>query len=266
MRTTSGADIIVDGDVVIKVHRLGTDPVELAVRLRIATLLDRAGTGCLLAPLDTEPEPVDDPAGSRWCTRWPRVDTVSAGFGGLPWADAGTLLARLHQAREGGDVGIEHGAAARTLRALQHLPLSAPPVISRAAAALPESARRAGSAGRPRTLVHGDFHLGQLGRRSGLPWQLIDIDDLGVGDPAWDLARPAGFWAAGLIPDDDWHTFLTAYRSSGGPAVPASDDPWPALEPLAGAAVVQAAASGARRAADETQRELVAACGRMAVA
>jgi predicted trehalose synthase len=44
------------------------------------------------------------------------------------------------------------------------------------------------------TLVHGDWHLGQLGRR-GEHWVLIDVDDLGVGDPAWDLARPAGFWA-----------------------------------------------------------------------
>ena len=51
---------------------------------------------------------------------------------------------------------------------------------------------------------------------------LIDVDDLGVGDPAWDLARPAGFWAAGLIPDDDWATFLDAYRDAGGPALPPS--------------------------------------------
>ena len=50
---------------------------------------------------------------------------------------------------------------------------------------------RAGSPDRPATLVHGDWHLGQLGRRSATtPWMLIDVDDLGVGDPAWDLARP----------------------------------------------------------------------------
>src|SRR4029453_4074271 len=87
---------------------------------------------------------------------------------------------------------------------------------------------------RPTTLVHGDWHLGQLGRRDG-PWVLIDVDDLGVGDPAWDLARPAGFWAAGLIPDDDWTTFLDAYRGAGGPAVPAGD-PWQGLAAFARAA------------------------------
>ena len=129
--------------------------------------------------------------------------------------------------------------------------------VRRAAAELPPDVWRAGSRDRPTTLVHGDWHLGQLGRRFALePWQLIDIDDLGAGDPVWDLARPAGFWAAGLIPDDDWTTFLAAYRDAGGPALPASD-PWPVLEPFARAAVVQAAA---HHPDDEL---LLAACTRM---
>ena len=103
----------------------------------------------------------------------------------------------------------------------------------------------------------GDWHLGQLGRRSATaPWLLIDVDDLGVGDPAWDLARPAGFWAAGLIPDDEWTVFLEAYRDADGPAL-ALGDPWPVLEPFARAAVVQAAAN---HPDDEL---LIAACARM---
>ena len=258
MRTGSGADIIVDGDVVTKVHRAGTDPAALAIRLGIAVRLGGA-TGPLLAPLDTAPRAVDD----RWSTRWPRVDTVPVRPDELPWVEAAHLLAHLHRAPV--DVVIPHGAAARTLRALQRLPAAASPVVSRASATLPDRARHAESAGRPRTLVHGDFHLGQLGRAPAGPWRLIDIDDLGAGDPAWDVARPAGFWAAGLIPDEDWHAFLTAYRSAGGPAIPQSGDPWPILEPLARAAVVQAAAAGAHRAVDETQAELLAACARMAV-
>ena len=252
MRTSSGADIIIDGGVVTKVHRLGTDRDELAERLRIA-----AAIGSLLAPLDLEPAAFD----GRWATRWPRVETVPERPTNLPWAEAARLLAHLHQAPE--RMTIPHGAASRTRRALQRLPEAAPPVVNRAAAALPDTARQAASPGRPRTLVHGDFHLGQLGRRPSGRWQLIDIDDLGTGDPAWDLARPAGFWAAGLIADDDWQAFLTAYRATGGPAIPASGDPWPILEPLARAAVVQAAATGAHRAVDETQVELLAACARM---
>jgi aminoglycoside phosphotransferase (APT) family kinase protein len=85
---------------------------------------------------------------------------------------------------------------------------------------------------------------------------LIDVDDLGVGDPAADLARPAGFWAAGMLPDTDWHELLDGYREAGGPALP-SGDPWPVLESLARAAVVAAAAN---HADDDL---LVAACERM---
>ena len=135
--------------------------------------------------------------------------------------------------------------------------------IRRAAAALPGEVWRAGSPDRPTTLVHGDWHLGQLGRRAGT-WVLIDVDDLGVGDPVWDLARPAGFWAAGLIPDDGWAAFLQSYRDADGPAVP-QGDPWPVLEPFARAAVIHAAASGvAHGDDDETQSALLAACARMA--
>ena len=260
MHTGSDAEIVVDGDVVTKVHRFGTDPRALAVRLRIARHLG-GPDGCLLAPLHPEPQAVDGPTGRRWCTRWPRVEVVSAHPVGLPWAEAARVRARLHLAET--IAVIPHGAAARTDRALRRMPATAPSVISRAAATLTDRARQPGSAGRPRTLVHGDFHLGQLGRTADGRWRLIDVDDLGVGDPAWDLARPAGFWAAGLIPDEDWATFLTAYRDAGGPAVPAAGDPWPTLEPLARAAVVQAAAAGTRSARDETQAELVAACARM---
>lgn len=257
MRTGSGADITVDGDVVIKVHRLGTDAAALAIRLRIAAGLGQPATGCLLAPLEDEPRAVGD----RWSTRWPRVDTVPVRPEELPWVEAAQLLAQLHRAPV--HVAIPHGAAARVRRAVHQLPASAAPVVSESAATLPEQIREAGAPGRPHTLVHGDFHLGQLGRPPGGGWRLIDIDDLGVGDPAWDLARPAGFWAAGLIDNDDWQAFLTAYREAGGPAIPASGDPWPILEPLARAAVVQAAAAGAHRPLDETQVELVAACARM---
>ncbi|CQD02141.1 phosphotransferase family protein [Mycolicibacterium conceptionense] len=94
-----------------------------------------------------------------------------------------------------------------------------------------------------------------MGRHGG-HWRLIDVDDLGLGDPAWDLARPAGFWAAGLIPDADWLSFLDAYRDAGGPALPAGD-PWPVLEPFARAAVIHAAAT------DPDDELLTAACARM---
>lgn len=48
-------------------------------------------------------------------------------------------------------------------------------------------------------------------------WRLIDVDDLGLGVPAWDLARPAAWYAAGLLAPEDWLCFLDAYRAAGGP-------------------------------------------------
>ena len=241
MQTGSGAEIVVDGDVVYKLHRPGTNPRVLATRLRVA-----AESDSLLSPLDVVPEP----DGVRWRTRWPRVEVVAPQPECVPWVEAGRLLAALHG--ESTTLRLPHGWPQRLRRMVRSTDYT---VVRRAAANLPPEVWRAGSPDRPTTLVHGDWHLGQLGRRAG-PWVLIDVDDLGVGDPAWDLARPAGFWAAGVIPDDDWTMFLDAYRDAGGPAVPAGD-PWPVLEPFARAAVIQAAAHSPD---DELLR---AACERM---
>lgn len=242
----AASEIVIDGDVVTKLHRPGTDPQALAARLRIAARLD-----CFLSPLSIEPES----AGPRWRTRWPRVETVTPDPAAAPWAEAGRLLARLHSHTL--DVPLEHGGRQRLQRALDSLsdtPEAA--TIRHAAAGLPNDMWRTDAP----TAVHGDWHLGQLGRRDGR-WLLIDVDDLGTGPPAWDLARPAGFWAAGLLPDADWHTFLDAYRVAGGPAVPkAPADPWPVLDRFARAAVIQAAARGVD---DEAGALLLEACARM---
>jgi aminoglycoside phosphotransferase (APT) family kinase protein len=246
VQTRSGAEIVVDGDVVYKLHRSGTDPRGLATRLRTA-----AESGSLLSPLDVVPERM----GLRWRTRWPRVETVVPQPECAPWADAGLVLAGLHREAIPGRVPA-HGWPQRLRRAVDALRNCPTDTVRRAAALLPDVVWRAGTPDRPTTLVHGDWHLGQLGRQSATaPWLLIDVDDLGVGDPAWDLARPAGFWAAGLIPDDDWAAFLQSYRDAGGPAVP-HGDPWRELDRFARAAVIQAAAN-------DPDDELLAACERM---
>lgn len=245
MQTRSGADVTVHGAVVHKLHRPGTDPRALRVRLRAAGLID-----ALLSPLSDVPDAVD----GRRLTRWPLVETLAVQPESVPWADIGRLLAALHA--EPVTVRLPpHGWPARLRRAVEQARRRGDPVVSRAAAGLPDDAWRPGSTDRPRTLVHGDFHLGQVGRHDG-HWLLIDVDDLGLGDPAWDLARPAGFWAAGLIPDADWFLFLNAYRAAGGPALPPGD-PWPVLEPFARAAVIQSAAN------DPDDGLLAAACARM---
>ena len=264
MHTLDGAEVTIDSGEVTKVHRAGTDPRDLATRLRVAARLGADGTGPLLAPLHTVPERF----GSRWRSRWPRIETAAHERGATPWAEAGRLLAGLHlQTVTDEDRSLQQGAPQRLRRAMYALNHRGSSThITRAAATLPMRVWMPGAPGRPQTLVHGDWHLGQVGRRPSGAWTLIDIDDVGVGDPAWDLARTAGFWAAGLLADSDWQTFIDAYRGAGGLAVPpALTDPWTVLEPFARAAVVQAAAAGAVHGRDdETQDLLIDACARMA--
>ncbi|MEU6659380.1 aminoglycoside phosphotransferase family protein [Streptomyces sp. NPDC046821] len=262
--------VVRHGDIVAKAHASGTDPTDLNTRLAVAAALP----GILLPPL----RPVAENLHDRLVTLWPYGTPVDPDAPELaPWEDAATLLARLHTVpvpRLPGPLPPMRGpakaalAVARLLAAAPH-PASAP--ILRAWAGLPPWARAEAPAPQTATLCHGDLHLGQLVRRpaGAGPWLLIDVDDLGTGDPAWDLARPAAWFACGLLPADEWTRFLTAYQATGG-APSLQGDPWPALDVPAHALTVQTAslavakATAAGRALDEAEEALVDACGRMA--
>ncbi|WP_084516578.1 phosphotransferase family protein [Microtetraspora niveoalba] len=267
-RAGGGVVVVRVGDVVLKAHPEGTSEDDLRARLDVAGRLP----GLMLAPLGMER------LDARLVTIWPAGEPLTpadleAGDDDAPWEEGARLLARLHALPAPPELPPAGGTArlTRAVAALDGLP-GVPPAIRAAYGTLPWSSLAAGRR-EPRptatrsALVHGDWHLGQLVRIGGA-WTLIDPDDLGWGDPAWDLARPAAWFASGLLATSAWDRFLGAYLAAGGVAV-GPDDPWRELDPPARALTVQLAATAvatARRAGrplDGTARALVSSCERI---
>ncbi|MBA3487947.1 MAG: phosphotransferase [Longispora sp.] len=266
----AGGLVVRRGDVVTKTHPSDTDPTFLARRLRAAAhplLRD-----LLLPPLDPE---LGVHAG-RLVTHWPAGEPVAADEpDSAPWEQAAELLAALHRVPADAVFGADPPPAGgparlgRGMTALVDSGVDGPAVRAVFAAfrQLPDWVRHQRHQP-PGMVTHGDWHLGQLVWRTGR-WWMIDIDDLGTGEPAWDLARPAAYFSAGLLPPDVWHRFVETYRAAGGPAIATADDPWSVLDVPARALVVQMAAHSlvkadqAGRPLDELETTLVDTCQRI---
>ncbi|MFF5480653.1 phosphotransferase [Streptomyces sp. NPDC012935] len=267
------ATVVRHADTVAKAHAPDITPTELTPRLTTAANLP----DILLAPLSLIPADLH----GRLVTFWPYGTPVDPGDpDAAPWEAAATLLARLHRAPTDASAPLppmrgpaKAAHAVDRLRKAGSSPLATgTAAVLRAWDTLPAWARAKAPQPDTGTLCHGDLHLGQLVRHPAPdgPWLLIDVDDLGVGVPAWDLGRPAAWYACGLLSPDEWERFLSAYRTAGGPAVPADGDPWPALDVPARALTAQTAARAITkalaegRALDEVEQSLVDACDRMA--
>lgn len=256
--TQEGALVIGRGSVVVKLHARRTDSVGL--RARLAAVHSPDLTRLWVQPLSVA---IAAAPNGRVATVWPRVEPLQPNDP-VPWAQLGGLLAALHSVPISSGGPAQAGAARlrRAVAGVQELGRSDLAWLAEFGEQLVERLPRRGQV---TTWVHGDFHLGQVARRHGdAGWLLLDIDDMGLGDPAWDLGRPAGFWAAGLLDDSAWSAFLAAYRAAGGRGVPSSGDPWPVLDLSAQAAVFIAASRALRRTPrSSTARSLLAVCLRM---
>lgn len=259
-----GVLVIRVGGVVVKAHQADRDTgPRLTARMAAASALPD-----LLLPPVGPPRRVRD----RVVTVWPYGEPV--GPEDPPWEEGGRLLARLHL--------IDHRRVSpvprweRPVRAARVIARLNPDgaaerVIREAFASLPAWVRGEAPAPPPPrpALIHGDWHLGQLVRMPDGAWRMIDIEDLGVGDPAWDLARPAALFSAGVLPPADWARMLAGYTAAGGPAVPPGVDPWSRLDIPAQTLAIQIAATcviSARtegRPLDGFEDALVDACSRI---
>lgn len=270
----SGARLAFVAGLVVKLHHRDTDEEDLTSRL--AAVSRGPLEAVFVPPIASTTSRAPD---GSITSVWPEVPVLTA-EDQIPWSEAGRLLAHLHRLKppptllrltsanrlgraverakalsDGPDRDLLVGLGERLLREVAEVASERGPAQRHTAEpSVPQAVSAA----------HGDFHLGQLGLWQG-GWRLLDIDDLGVGDPAWDLARPAGFWAAGLVPDGGWEDFLDGYRDAAGPAVPAQGDPWPPLDLPARCAVHVAAVRVLARTvhSDLTADALLAACRRM---
>lgn len=257
--TRPDVTVVRAGAVVVKAHSPGTGRAPLAERMRAAA--HPALREIMLQPVTEEILA----AGDRLVTVWPAGTPVDPGNPqAAPWEEAARLLARLHAVPPRALPPLPPaGGPARVATTVARLDPGSPAglLVRRTLACLSPPDPGPGS------LTHGDWHLGQMVRLRG-EWLLIDVDDLGTGDPAWDLARPAAWFAAGLLEPEVWHRFLAAYRAEGGHAT-GTGDPWPRLDLPAQALTVQltaaamAKAEGEGRPPDEVERVLLDTCHRI---
>ncbi len=296
--------VVRSGGVVVKAHPEGTGEAALNARLRVARTLP----GILLPPLTERAErvggrlvtmwpagePVDpaDPDAAPWeaaAELLARLHAVPST--GLPLPPAGgpsrLLESVTHLSRLGGPEspldGSYTGAVDVIQAAFGTLPrdligtvpsdsfgrppgdLSGTPPRDLSGAGREVYVSSSGPVGG--RVTHGDWHLGQIVRYKG-EWLLIDVDDLGDGLTAWDLARPAAWYATGFLAPGLWERFLTAYLRAGGAAV-SPEDPWRELDVPARALTVQLAATAVAaahtegRPLDDVEQDLVSSCGRI---
>lgn len=252
-------------DVVVTKHLSSMRASDLAARL-VAASTDPVRA--LFAPPLTD-SPIATPDG-RLLSLEPNTDSAADAVP-VPWREAGSLVARLQAIPLPARMSVpEHGGRNALIASLSHADALHPGGSTDILRELGRTLVRTWPTRAQRVLVHGNVHLGTIGRVPGTPtWVFTRPETLGFGDAAWDLGRPAGMWAAGLLDESSWQTFVAGYAEAGG-SVPADGQGWDELDHPARSAVYIATVREVVRCGEYPEvaltplaETLLAACVRM---
>ncbi|MBP9708853.1 MAG: phosphotransferase [Oligoflexales bacterium] len=263
------AYVVKYGNIVAKIHSTSTDIIEL--KSRIDLIGQESICNFFLQPLLRKVEIVK----GRLLTLWPAgLTSESASVDRLDWKEHALLLAEFHKAsfriENKEQVLAKAGNEFRLQRMHSRFQASKnckeKNYVLGAFSTLTFADSKHGQ-NNACHVIHGDWHPGQVVQYNDNA-KLIDIDDVGIGNPAWDLARPAAWYLASFLSDSIWQDFLDSYRDAGGPAIKGKN-PWEFLELPARTVVIQSAAKALidtqteTRLLDDFELELINMCRRI---
>lgn len=258
-------DTHVIDDIVLLKHTPGVRADDVAARLTAAST--DPVRALFTTPLSALPMRAPD---GRLLSLEPRLD-LAQDANPVPWREIGGLVGRL-QAIPRAEIPFlpEHGGRAAVTAALARADAFHPGGSTDILRELGRTLLRTWPPVGRKTLVHGNLMLSTIGRLPGTPsWMFRDVRTLGVGDASWDLGRPAGLWAAGMLDDQSWAAFASGYAEAGG-RLSLTDDPLATLDHPARCAVFMAAVREVARCGEyphivltESAQILLAACVRI---
>lgn len=272
---SSGArSVLRFGDVVVKIYDEST-PLQ-HVETSLALIGCREARDLFLQPLCRHVFQIDDrhSVTGRLLTLWPAAHTfLPASVEQFEWVESAQLLAKLHS------LSIPSSRLVRPAGWLSRLGRLKSKIETSHAFPAEKKTLLAALATLPRlgstcwhmhttSLIHGDWHPGQVAR-SGHELKLIDSDDVGLGDPMWDLARVAGWSLAGVISNEVWNTFFSHYAAARLLNKQQIETVWQNLELPARAAAILSAATGMlhaekeQRELEDYEKELLESCQRI---
>jgi len=252
---------------VSKLHAQYSNVSEIEVRLNLISLDSLRSQ--FLQPLSRKPEVRE----GRALTLWPYAKPLPAdSLEDVPWNDCAALIAALHKVElEPQLVALGSGwlmRLSRSIEKLERMSASAErSIILEAAQTLPLFSS-ASWTHHKQSYIHGDWHPGQVAYYEN-KLVFIDIDDVGIGNRMFDLAKPAAYFLAGLLPNHMWKEFSEGYQNSCNMSQENRDTFWSELELPARAAVIQSAitalthASENLRALQNFEIELIKSCQRV---